>query len=285
MYSARPQVRTAPRIARRSRRRFLVLAPAGAGSAFGRVQVDHECHARFLKQAQILRGQVYVQGAFLGPDELSDGRHHAAGDQQSWHLLLLDSRDNVCGCIRFRQHRNSIGYAHLTVSHSAIARCSQWGESLRSGIEEQLALARHRELSFVEIGGWALAESARGSSEAARMALATFALSQLIGGAVGIATAREHCAAPILRKIGGQSLNSLPPFHEPTYRCTIEILRFYSWDPNPRFEHWIDELKDELQTATVVSKALPAAEWMLPGHHPVCAPPAATLREASVGTC
>jgi len=241
------------RLTGRSNRRLMMLAPVGARTGFVNTQVDPERHAHFLTQLQILRGLVYVQGAFLAAQDLRNGRHHVAADRQSWHLLSLDEHDRLCGCIRFTQHHNEVSYSQLAVSHSAIARCSDWSDTLQSGIEDELALARRADLSFVEVGGWALAEDARGTSEATRMALATFALSQLIGGAVGITTARERGSAPILRKIGGRALNALPPYHEPMYRCQIEILRFYSWDPNPRFKGWIEDLKGELQGVTVLT--------------------------------
>jgi hypothetical protein len=261
----------------------MLLAPAGARTGFINAQIDPERHAHFLTQLQILRGLVYVQGAFLAAQDLRNGRHQVAADRRSWHLLSLDQHDRLCGCIRFTQHGNEVSYSELAVSHSAIARCPEWSDTLQSGVEEELALARRGDLSVVEVGGWALAEDARGTSEAIRMALATFALSQLVGGAIGITTARERGSATILRKIGGRALKALPPYIEPMYRCRIEILRFYSWDPNPRFKHWIEDLKDELQGVTVLTSGPQPTPWLVPREEPAFVPPPALSTWAGEG--
>jgi hypothetical protein len=247
------------RLVGRSTRRLLLLAPSGKLPTLFKTQNDPERHAHFLAQLQRLRGKVYVEGGFLRSEDLVNGRHSASADAHSWHLLSLNSREQVCGCLRLRPYCNRTGYSHLMVSQSPIARSWEWGRHVRHAVEEELAHARREKVSFAELGGWALAEDARGGSEALRMALASFALSELAGGAVGVTTARERGSSPILRKIGGSRIHSLPPYYDRTYQCTLEILRFYSWDPNPRYKNWIADLTRELQeTPVLVSDDKPA---------------------------
>jgi hypothetical protein len=252
----------AGRLLGRSRRRLLLLAPSSTASGFLNIKVDPRRHAGLMVQLQALRGDVYVREGFLRPEELREGRHRVAVDEESWHLLLVDDHGRIGGCLRYRQCRNDIGYSQLGVSNSPLARSEKWRDRLKTAVHQELALARSMDLPYVEVGGWALAENLRGTSEALRMALATYALSQMIGGAVGITTARLSRSGPILRKIGGCSLaDILPAYFDPIYRSMIEVLRFYSWAPDPRFRIWVDEIKAELCASPALTSGAAAAEW------------------------
>jgi hypothetical protein len=59
-----------------------------------------------------------------------------------------------------------------------------------------------------------------------------------------------------LRKIGGRRVrieeSEIPPYYDPQYECDMELLRFDSTLPNPRFEMWIEDLRWYLMTATLV---------------------------------
>jgi hypothetical protein len=93
------------------------------------------------------------------------------------------------------------------------------------------------------------------------MALAAYSLGQLFGGAVGVSTAtRRHCSSSILRRIGGKSLENagiaIPPYYDPQYKCDMEILRFHSWKPNPRYLVWIEEIGRSLQHIPVISESV-----------------------------
>jgi len=44
----------------------------------------------------------------------------------------------------------------------------------------------------------------------------------------------------------------MPRYYDPRYDCQMEILRFDSARPNPRFEPWIEELKHHLSTIPVI---------------------------------
>ena len=249
----------------RSQRRLVLLAPSSAASNSSHQTIDSERYRNLIAELQVFRGGVYLKERFLRPEDLSAGRHQVAIDEGSWHLLLLENDDRICGCIRYRECRNDVSYSQLSLASSALARCDEWGDRFQLAVQGEVALARAIDLPFVELGGWALAESVRGTSEAVRMALATYALSQMLGGAVGTSTARQSGSSPVLKKIGGRSLEynggPLPTYYDPMYRCAIEVLRFYSWAPNPRFYSWIEEIKAELRELPVFMGVVGRHEW------------------------
>jgi hypothetical protein len=85
----------------------------------------------------------------------------------------------------------------------------------------------------------------------------------MLGGGIGIATAtRRHGSSSILRRLGGRPLviqgTELPSYYDPQYGCEMEILRFDSEEPNPRYEVWINDLSDYLQTSAVMAPDIPA---------------------------
>jgi hypothetical protein len=215
-------------------------------------------HQRLLTDAQRLRGRIYLQdGAILTSQLLSDGRHVQAADQKSWHLLTLDERGRVAACTRYLPHSNTVSFSELTVSNSPIAQSDAWGRSFRNVIEAELALAKKRQCSYVEMGGWVISEGLRCTTEAVRMVLAAYGMAQLLGGALGISTVTtRHGSSSILRRIGGSALASrgseLPPYFDPHYNCEMEILRFDSERPNPRYRSWIDDCRMNIETTPVI---------------------------------
>ena len=44
-----------------------------------------------------------------------------------------------------------------------------------------------------------------------------------------------------------------PTYFDANYGCQMEVLRFESASPNPRFEGWIDQLQNYLVTAQTIS--------------------------------
>jgi hypothetical protein len=238
------------------------MSPSNAvvPECFGRVHTDAGRRNNLLLEMQRLRGSVYLEDGAIGADQLTDGRHRADIDEVSWHLLVVDQDDRVCGCVRFHAHPEEAHFLHLNVSRSALACSKEWGARLKGAVESELALSRRLDLPCVEIGGWALAEGIRGTCEALRMALAMYSLSQAFGGAVGISTVtRRHCAASILRRIGGRPFQDagveLPAYDDPQFKCEMELLRFHSWAPNPRYAVWIEEIRKELRAIPVLTNA------------------------------
>ena len=184
--------------------------------------------------------------------------------RSSWHLLVHDENDEIAGCLRYQIHNLESMFLRLSVFNTSLASCPQWGPALRKAIHSEISLAKRLKLSFVEVGGWALAEHVRGTSEALRMALSAYSLGQLLGGAVGVSTAtRRHCSSSILRRMGGKPLEddgvSIPTYYDPQYGCDMEILRFHSWNPNPRFLIWIQEIGNLLQRIPLIG----TSNWAL----------------------
>lgn len=237
----------------------ILLAPplARLTEIFHSVKVDCLQHAWFLAEVQRLRGRVYLHdGAIEGRQLSSDGRFEHPHDQTSWQLLLINSLGRVSGGMRYRP-ADEASFHHLDIARSALAKSDKWGVRLRKAVEAKRADAQRREISYAEVGGWALTEEVRGSRQAFRMAVTIYALAQLLGGALCTTTATtRHRSSTILKKIGGYGLASdgleLPPYYDPQYRCEMEILGFDSHFPNPKYKLWVEESRRHLANLTVI---------------------------------
>jgi hypothetical protein len=252
-------VRLIPGKAGRLRRKLVVLAPDRRHTTcFPQSTADVSLHQRLLADAQRLRGRIYLEDGAIQPSQLSaDGRHVQAADEKGWHLLTLDERGRVAACTRYMPHCNNVTFSELMVSSSPLAQSETWGASFRGAIEAELALARKRRCSFAEVGGWVTSEALRGTTEAIRMILSAYGLARSLGGTLGVSTVTtRHNSSSMLRRIGLGSLLSrgaeLPPYFDPHYNCEMEILRFDSERPNPRYQSWIDECQTYLATAPVI---------------------------------
>ncbi len=243
--------------------RFELLAPAHAtsGGAFGRSRSNEQLYRQHLASMQTLRGRVYLRDGAIQPCELDDqGRFHMRGDEQNWHFLLLDGQEQTIGCARYLVHPNTVAFENLRISHSPLMRDRKWGEKLRDAVEADLWRARQENLSYVEIGGWALCEQWRGTRAALEILVASFALGQLWGGSLGscMATVRHHSSS-ILRRIGGSSFQmageAIPAYEDPYYGCTMELLRFDSRSPARRFVPIINQLKAKIANTPAVRGA------------------------------
>jgi hypothetical protein len=230
---------------------------------FHNVQPMPDLYQGLFANMQRLRGDVYLEDGAVQAKDLIDGRHFLDIDEGSWHLLVVDHADRVSGCMRYREYSHDVSFPDLSVSGSPLAESEQWGPKVRIAVESEIALSRTLLLPFLEIGGWALREEVRRTSEALRMALASYSLVRLLGGGVAISTVtRRNCSASILRRLGGRSLNhaqsEVPAYYDHRYACEMELLKFYSWDPNPRYESWIDELTREIRSTRVLTADAPA---------------------------
>jgi hypothetical protein len=241
-------------------RNLILLAPSGAPAteSFQDVQTAPSVYQEMLSGMQKLRGAVYLADGAIRPEHLVDGRHLLEIDAESWHLLVVDSDNRVFGCMRYREYSNRVPFADLGVSGSALADSQEWRHKLRKSVESEIAIARNLDVPFFEIGGWALHEQIRGTTEALRMALASYSLVRLLGGGVAISTVtRRNGSASILSRLGGRSLeyeqSKVPAYYDPRYDCEMEVLKFYSWAPNPRYEVWVEELKQEIRSTSVLT--------------------------------
>ena len=241
-------------------RDLIVLAPADSRvpDSFLQVEDNPQRHAALLTEMQMLRGTIYLQDGAITPSQLcANGRHRHPVDQKSWHLLAVARDGRVRGGARYRETSNRTAFSQLTIAVSSLAQSAVWGTKVRAAVEAELDEARQKDVSYVEFGGWALAEELRCKIEGLRIALAVYSLAQSLGGCIGISTAtRRHRSSSILRRIGGLPLvadgTELPAYYDPQYGCEMEILRFDSSFPNPRYNRWIAQIRDHLRTVPVI---------------------------------
>ena len=241
--------------------RFVILPPSWRAvrpQVFKNIHPDSHSYDRLIADMQRLRGRVYLQdGAIQARDLTRDGRHALEIDQHSWHVLTMNEEGKVSGCLRFLEEKIAQKFDELWISHSALAHCPTWGARFRRAVEREIAKARLKNVSFGEVGGWAVTEERRCTMDPLRMVLATCALFRLMGGCIGLATATlRHGSAAILRRIGLAPLQldgvDVPAYYDALYGCRMEALRFDSDFPNPRYAHAIDDLCAELSTAPIV---------------------------------
>jgi len=240
--------------------RMILLAPRFGDwhASFDSVEVDAIQHRHLLAEAQRLRARIYLQDGAIQRGQLSpDGRFVHSHDDHSWHLLLLDAYGRVSGCARYRLHNHHVSFSELGVSTSALARCLNWGESLRHAVESKRAEARRRGYVYAELGGWALIEEMRHTREMLRLPMYICGLMKTFGGALAVSTATiRNRSSSILRKLGGHRLHwgdiEFPTYYDPQYACHMEVLGFDSDFPNPKYTSWIQECHRRLRHIAVV---------------------------------
>jgi hypothetical protein len=260
-------------------RRLVLLAPSRAiPAAFQNTVVDDTHHRDLLNQMQALRGSVYFADGAVGRAQLSaDGRHETAEDDRSWHLLTLDDRNKVTGCAWYLQHEDAVSVHDLRVRHCPLAKLSAWRSRLWKSVESEISQARRECLNYAEVGGWAVSEACRRTSEGLVLALAGYSLGRICGECLGITTATmRHCSSSILRRLGGAPLSlggtALPSYYDPRYRCEMQILRFDSRRPSAKYTSLVEAICKRMAHVLVVARpesALAsgnresfAADWM-----------------------
>jgi len=241
---------------------YVILAPAGAvrHSRFDHIWKCDQTYSRLLAEMQRLRGRTYLSDGALAPEALTqDGRHQSQFDERSWHLLTLDSNRRVLGCLRMfmptlsRIHRRNVKRAN-------ISKLKIPGLQLQKSVGSILSEAKCAGLSYVEIGGWALATELRNTTEGLRGILATYAWSQHTGGALGVSTATERNSSRlILQRLGGEALDwkgePFAPYFDTQYQCKMELLRFDSRRPNSKYNSYIDTMRNNFSAVPVICPA------------------------------
>jgi hypothetical protein len=244
----------------RSQTQFAVLPPSRAQipASFRNVHANRRLHEDLLGRMQRMRGKAYLaDGAIQAGDLTADGRHKLNVDEHSWHVLSLNHEGDVVACLRYVEEVQSSNFDGLWVRHAALARCPVLGKRFRSAVESMMKRAKQTRIGFGEVGGWAVSEDHRWTTEPLRIILATYGLLQLLGSSTGVATATfRHGSASILRRIGLASMiadgEELPPYFDPQYGCQMEVLEFDSRFPNPKYREKVIELSSALSFAPVV---------------------------------
>jgi hypothetical protein len=265
--------------------RLVLLAPPGAQvmPAFRNAVVDPTLREVFVRQVQKLRASIYLQDGALSRRQLSgDGRHCTGEDAKSWHLVLLNKANLISSTVWYLEHQDSPSLNQLRIRNSPLNRVADWGERMSAAVQSEIARARHQGLKYAEVGGWAVARESRCTSEGLLLALGAYSLGRMLGGALGLTTATvRHSSSRILRRLGGSPLEAdgtvIPPYFDPNYDCTMELLRFDSRRPNPRYGSLIDRLSDKLAHVSVIATSMvegpvPGAyDFAAPSHHPIAA--------------
>ena len=241
--------------------RLVLLTPPDARipATFENVEVNPGRHGELVADIQRLRGRVYLQEGAVEPHQLThSGRHQTAEDESSWHLLMLDRLGRVAACVWYMDHDPTMPVERLRVRNCPLAHQPMWRDTLWGAVELELARARRDGLGYAEVGGWAVTESSRCTSEGLVLALAGYSLGRVLGGTLGMTTATvRHCSSTILRRLGGCDLRvgerDVPSYYDPRYKCDMELLRFDSRHPNPKYSGFVELLKDKLSEVLVIS--------------------------------
>jgi hypothetical protein len=251
--------------------RIVLVAPstASVSNFFNNVDVDAKRHGQFVRDIQRFRGQIYLHDGAIGPEDLSaDGLHQTPEDDTGWHVLLLNKQQQISACALYLEYENTVAADNLRVRDCPLAQQDEWSPKLWGAVKSEIARAQREQLQYVELGGWAVAPDVRRTSGPLTMALAVYGFSRRAGGALGMTTATfRHCSAVILQRLGGSRFEidgeTLPPYYDARYKCMMEMLRFDSRDPNPRYLGLIDQLRDKLADALVITRPAVATAQIL----------------------
>ena len=241
--------------------RLVLLAPPNVPipASFENVDVDPGRRKALLREAQRLRGSIYLADGALHRKQLSrGGLHQTPEDEKSWHLLMTDKSGKVSACVWYMEHAPTVSVNRLRIRHCPLVDHAASRDTLWAAVELELARARQDGLGYAEVGGWAVAKESRCTSEGLVLALAGYSLGRMLGGALGMTTATvRHCSSTILRRLGGARLTAggrtVPSYYDPKYNCEMELLRFDSRQPNPKYDSLVELLSAKLADVLVVS--------------------------------
>jgi hypothetical protein len=241
--------------------RLVLVTPPNASipASFENVEVDPIRRAELVSDVQRLRGRIYLRDGAVESHQLThDGLHQTPEDERSWHLVMLDKSRRVDACVWYLEHDPNVSVERLRVRDCALAHEPLWRDALWRAVELELARARREGLGYAEVGGWAVAESSRCTSEGLVLALAGYSLGRILGGTLALTTATvRHCSSTILRRLGATDLSvdgrSVPSYHDPRYKCEMELLRFDSRHPSPKYRGLVELLKEKLSQVLVIA--------------------------------
>jgi hypothetical protein len=253
--------------------RLVLLAPPAVDlpEYFKNVTIDPDRRRELVAEMQRLRGSIYLHDGALQREQLSpDGTHQTPEDQRSWHLLMLDKHQRVSSCVWYLEHDNTISADQLRVKNCPLGQQEGWHTRLWHAVESELARARKARLRYAEVGGWAVSNRSRCTSEGLLLALGAYSLGRVLGGALGITTATtRHSSSTILRRLGGSPLEleglHLPSYYDAKYACEMELLRFDSRRVDAKYVGLVDLLRDKLAHVSVIATGTAAAARGLHG--------------------
>ena len=98
-------------------------------------------------------------------------------------MVSVQPDGRVTGCSRYRAYGEGTEPEHLGAWRSALATDHLWRGPLHMALKSEIALARKRNVDYVEVGGWAISEDMRYTTEAINIALSTSRWRRPLGGA------------------------------------------------------------------------------------------------------
>ena len=208
--------------------RLVLLAPVGTQVPrhFCNVTVDPGRHRRHLEEVQRVRGGIYLRDGAVRREQLSDGLHRTPEDARSWHFLMFRHARELSSCVWYHEHDSNTRFEQLRAFQCPLRTTPAWREPLARAIGADLSRAQQQQLSYAEVGGWAVSEESRCTSAGLLLALAAYSLGRIFGGALGLTTATvRHSSATILKRLGGSALHAdgvtLPAYFDPKYGCEM----------------------------------------------------------------
>jgi hypothetical protein len=257
----------------------VLLAPSvGAiSNVFESVDIDPARHQSLIQEVQRLRGSIYLQDGAIREDQLTtDGRHETPEDDKSWHFLSLNPNGGVEACVWYLEHKPDVRFEDTRAALSPLAQDREWRQTLWRAVDAELTCARRNQLKYVELGGWAASEECRGLGGPLALVLALWGFGRRRGGGLGMTTATfRHCSATILKRLGGSRFEidgmTLPAYFDRRYGCMMELLRFDSRRPNPRYLGLIDHVRDSLSNFQVIARPS-AVDSLIAADHVVRVP-------------
>ena len=256
--------------------RLVLAAPPAVAIPLSFENVDFvaERRARLVRDVQRVRGSIYLEDGAIERNELTDdGLHKTAEDARSWHLLLLNAERRITACVWYLPHHIDASVDDLRVRNCPLTRLPRWRGNVLQAVQSDISRARSEGLQYAELGGWAVSKENRCAGDGLVLALAAYSLAAIFGGALGITTATvRHSSSTILRRLGGSYLpcgdGAVPSYYDPKYRCMMELLRFDSRAPNPKYAHLIEALGQQIAHAPLATDGTAFAPAYAASGHP-----------------
>ena len=248
-------------------RQLVLVAPGQASCVDGFANVTNDAARKreLIHEMQRLRGSIYLEEGNVTHHELTaDGRHQTVEDDRSWHLLMTDDHGRVRSCVLYLEHDNVVSMGDLRLRECPLITSPASRGSVTAAVESEIGRARHAGLRFGELGGWAITKERRCTPDGLMMTLAVYALCRMRGGALCITTANvAHSCSSILRRLGGAYLEfdgvPIPSYFDPRYNTAIDLLRFDSRTPSPKYAELIQMVMSKLANVWVVGGSLETA--------------------------
>jgi hypothetical protein len=245
-------------------RQLVLVAPGPASciNGFANVTNDAARKRALIHEMQRLRGSIYLDEGNVTHHELTaDGRHQTAEDDKSWHLLMTDDHGRVRSCVLYLEHDNVVSMGDLRLRECPLVTSPASRGRVTAAVESEIGRARHDGLRFGELGGWAITRERRCTPDGLMMTLAVYALCRMRGGALCITTANvAHSCSSILRRVGGSYIEfegtPIPSYFDPRYNTDIDLLRFDSRYPSPKYAGLVSIIAGKLANVSVVGGSL-----------------------------